>query len=566
MLTHICLENFKAYKARTELHLAPITLLYGPNSSGKSSIIQALMYAYEVIANDWLDVDQCSLSPIGLGGYWNVLNNQADFKDITFGFGYTLDENPVATKAQREFGKMSIEALESYEYWTDAVVSSPNGAAGPKWGYVEFTLSWSEQLNKPYVSKLGIYLQNDASTVHSDSKISPRDKQQHILDVVSEPSRQQVYITNINFEHDLFFYSSEEELELHPLEILLKEMDVSVDPDNDALLIPLNGMRHNAKPRLGKALELSLMADRLEEISENLAELHFSKDKDLEKKRSQLDTEQREIQANLAFLTELFSQFVITPLHHVSTTIKHMAHIGPWRDIPERNFMPSRSHDSRRWYKGLAAWDEVYQCSESQFKLVSDWMQRLKTGYSMAREDIDSRSTISTAVNLKDLSNNSRQPADIGVGISQLFPIVVAACSQRVGMVFVEQPELHIHPALQVEFGDLFCGMASLYLHLDNRLEYEEYLTGVMGPPGCKFLIETHSEHILLRLLRRIRETSDEECLDAPYRLYPHEVNVLYISQENGQTTAKNLRISEDGDFLDEWPKGFFEERAEELF
>ena len=100
MLTHICLENFKIHKQRTELQLAPITLLYGPNSSGKSSIIQAMMYGYEVIANDWLDVDQCSLSPIDLGGFWNVLNNQAEQEEIILGFGYTLDDNPVATKAQ----------------------------------------------------------------------------------------------------------------------------------------------------------------------------------------------------------------------------------------------------------------------------------------------------------------------------------------------------------------------------------------------------------------------------------------------------------------------------------
>lgn len=565
MLTHISLENFKSFQQRTELQLAPITLLYGPNSAGKSSLIQAMMYSYEVLANDWLDVDQCSLSPIDLGGFWNVLNNQTEKSEITLGFGYTLDQNPAATNALQQYGKLTIEALESYEYSPGATVTSPNGEGGPNWGYVEFTVAWSSSLKKLYVSKFSIYLQSGSFGQYGLIN-SPCDTQHHVLDVISNPDRQQVYITNINFEHELFAYVTEEEMEQHPLITLLEEMEASYSPETEALCVYLNGMNHNAKPRLGQALELELMEDRLDEIISEQAGLVFSQNKKSQEKHQALESESREIRDKLNFLTELFSQFIVTPAHSIALTLEYMAHVGPWRDIPERNFMPSRNRNSRRWFKGLAAWDEVFRCSNSEFNNISDWMRRLKTGYSLDREQIDHKSTISQSVSLLDVSGNPRKPADVGVGISQLFPIVVAACSQDIGVVSVEQPELHIHPALQVELGDLFCVMATLSLKLNEKLNYKEYILGHMGPPGCKFLIETHSEHMLLRLLRRIRETSEDEGDKYPYRLYPHEVSVLYIDQENGSSNARNLRIREDGDFIDKWPKGFFEERAEELF
>ena len=47
-------------------------------------------------------------------------------------------------------------------------------------------------------------------------------------------------------------------------------------------------------------------------------------------------------------------------------------------------------------------------------------------------------------------------PGDVGVGISQMVPVVVAALRKRDGILAIEQPELHIHPAIQVGIGDLF--------------------------------------------------------------------------------------------------------------
>ena len=82
-----------------------------------------------------------------------------------------------------------------------------------------------------------------------------------------------------------------------------------------------------------------------------------------------------------------------------------------------------------------------------------------------------------------------------------------------------------------------------------------------------QFIIETHSEHLLLRILKRIRQTYDEALYDERLLINSDDVTVLYFnSSPEGSTTVKRLRISKDGEFMDRWPRGFFEERYEDLF
>jgi len=130
-----------AHDVESSRLLAPLAMMHGGLGDEKRENSLVGLYAYEVIANDWLDVDQCTLSPIDLGGFWNTLNNNADQDEITIGMGYTLEDSPARNKAQTEFGKLSIEALETYEYLPGCTAISPNGDAGPNWGYVEFTVA-----------------------------------------------------------------------------------------------------------------------------------------------------------------------------------------------------------------------------------------------------------------------------------------------------------------------------------------------------------------------------------------------------------------------------------------
>lgn len=156
---------------------------------------------------------------------------------------------------------------------------------------------------------------------------------------------------------------------------------------------------------------------------------------------------------------------------------------------------------------------------------------------------------------------------DVGVGISQVVPVLFGcwqAMSARNG-VHIQQPELHLHPKLQAQLADVFIKCIS-----------EPTNSGT-------FLLESHSEHLLLRLLRRIREshmatvnrggslnglaTVTNIQKVKGHELKADQVSVVYVSKdESGITKMKPLRLSDDGEFIDRWPNGFFTERDIELF
>ena len=132
---------------------------------------------------------------------------------------------------------------------------------------------------------------------------------------------------------------------------------------------------------------------------------------------------------------------------------------------------------------------------------------------------------------------------DVGVGISQVLPVLVEALFNRNKLLLIEEPDIHVHPGLQAKLGDLFIESA-----LSN---------------GNTLMLESHSEHLLLRLLRRLRErytTSRDRALT------PDDIGILFIEREKGKSVVRELEIDEKGNFIGDWPQNFFAERAQELF
>jgi hypothetical protein len=146
---------------------------------------------------------------------------------------------------------------------------------------------------------------------------------------------------------------------------------------------------------------------------------------------------------------------------------------------------------------------------------------------------------------LVDVAGRTFTFEDVGSGVSCVLPVLVAAFE---GGGFIQQPELHLHPALQSELGDIFISASQ------SR--------------GSFHLIETHSEYPLLRCLRRIRETTEgKRPAQDPYALEADQVMILYFDpQGDGSTRVIPIRVSRQGEFIDRWPRGFFEERGRELF
>jgi len=131
---------------------------------------------------------------------------------------------------------------------------------------------------------------------------------------------------------------------------------------------------------------------------------------------------------------------------------------------------------------------------------------------------------------------------DVGIGVSQVLPVLVQAYASKGSLLAMEQPEIHLHPALQAELGDVF-------------------IESALGEQRNRFVLETHSEHLILRILRRIREASRQ---DSP-SITPDDVCVLYVHPRDSGAQVMEMRISPDGQFLDPWPGGFFPERIREI-
>jgi predicted ATPase len=249
-------------------------------------------------------------------------------------------------------------------------------------------------------------------------------------------------------------------------------------------------------------------------------------------------------------------------------------YIGPIRSVPERISDFSLLPENTGWAEGLAAWKYLFEKADDKFvDRINDWLSsddKLNSGYliKLSRyKEIDLTTSLDmNAAELEKLPEKRRillvhkksglevHPYDVGMGISQVLPIIIATLiteqneAPQGGIVLIEQPELHIHPRLQVALGDMFTMQAS-----------NPYVNKL-------FLIETHSEHLMLRLLRRIRETTDNTLPMPSLTLVPDDVAVLYIENKPDGLTITNLEINNDGDFDNNWPNGFFDERSEELF
>lgn len=166
------------------------------------------------------------------------------------------------------------------------------------------------------------------------------------------------------------------------------------------------------------------------------------------------------------------------------------------------------------------------------------WQEKAK------RLESDGDHELYAHVQLLDTRGHVLQVHDVGTGVSQLIPVLEAL---HFGKALIHQPELHLHPRLQSALGDLV-------------------VEPLRGPRYWSTIVESHSEHLLLRVLRRIREVCGKDRTKQP-EFSPDDVVVLYFAKDDGgRTHVRRLRVNAEGEFVDRWPNGFFTERDEDLF
>ncbi|MNO72821.1 hypothetical protein D3C76_637750 [compost metagenome] len=101
MLQKLSIKNFKAFSEWQEINLAPITLIYGPNSSGKSSIIHSIMLLKQSLTRPNLQGGLVSNGEfVDLGDFSSMVHGHALAKDISFRFSYL----PTKKQSYADFG------------------------------------------------------------------------------------------------------------------------------------------------------------------------------------------------------------------------------------------------------------------------------------------------------------------------------------------------------------------------------------------------------------------------------------------------------------------------------
>ena len=219
--------------------------------------------------------------------------------------------------------------------------------------------------------------------------------------------------------------------------------------------------------------------------------------------------------------------------------IGSLQYLGPFREQPARVYPFSGERPSILTSSGHGATDVLradYFRRGSKKRELTSAVQKWLTKADIA-SDLELRAVSDRHYDVKikhPITGEFENLADVGYGASQILPVIVAGYSLKANSLFLlEQPEIHLHPRAQSELGDFF---------------YDLHLRGIQS------IIETHSEHLILRLQKLI----------AAGKIAPESVAVNYIDPTPKGKKVIPLPLDQNGIFKNEWPHGFFEERLEE--
>lgn len=524
MIFALELENFKGIAARQRVEFAPLTLLFGANSAGKSTLLQALLYLHELLDRGTADVDRTELGgeALELGGFARLVHRHETTRAMVLRVEFASPTG--LERLGRDLADFPFPDLddEIESAWLELFVRFRTTAAyhGPLvdravigvGGYAE-PLVWLET----------------GATLRDGEPLQARVNLGHPL--IAEAAAA--------IADDWALLACPEEVQRRAG--VATDADAAVRPD------PLDPSAFDD----GRPLPVfSLSRSRLSALppaGEPLRVLPFGDDESPEKT------------AAAAQVRTFLEMVVLGTTAQLASFLRDAVYVGPLRALPPRGFLYERAGRVVSWADGLGAWDRLLADRGALVERTNHWLHRLGAGCQIVvqqlidpKADVERRPAghVDQAVRrlLLDPGTGSLVlPSEVGAGVSQLVPVLVAALEGRGGLSLVEQPEIHVHPAVQVGLGDL-C------------------IDAISREGGRRLLlIETHSEHLILRVLRRIRETTEKELqADAP-AFSQDRLSVIHVQSQPEGVRIQRLRVDEQGEFKDRWPRGFFAERMQEL-
>jgi predicted ATPase len=446
MLTQLQIQNFKGWKDTGSIRMAPITLFFGANSSGKSSIGQFLMLLKQTVESQ----DRKAVlypggknSAVQLGSFKDMVYGREAKDQITFQYEWTLPAPLVVTDPLRASGGCSGDAM-SFE--------AEIGLLDPS-------------VPIPSVRHFNYRLHKDGSTVLSiEMRRKPKEPNKFQTNatgytLVRNPGRawspgapvrfygfpdevvayhqNADFVQSLNFAHEKLFRSV---AYLGPMRTKAER------------LYSWSGTEPESVGYIGENTIPAMLAAKTRKLSLG----HYGRKKPFE-----------EI---------------------VATKLKNM---------------------------GLIESFQVKQISKNR----QDYEVKVKTKGSIGLVDLP----------------------DIGFGVSQVLPVLVECFyAPANSIILMEQPEIHLHPRAQSLLADVMIDVINAREDGQDR--------------NIQLIIETHSEHFLRRLQRRIAEDTVKK----------EQVAAYFADVSKTPAQLEELRLDIFGN-IENWPKDFFGDEMEDI-
>lgn len=436
--TSLYLENFKGFSLKNDkkantVNISPITLIYGPNSYGKSSILQSLLLLNQTV-REGEDYKNTTLLPNGatvkLGKFSDFINKNDTSKELKIEIGLPFDNY---------FDKKNKEKKQ--------------------------TPSILAQLFYAYHFKL---------------------------------IKEQIVLSEINISVILKDYSDPKQVLEFPKKLI-----------------------YTLRPNSNQSKNTSFEIIRYFKDDISIEEIYLG------------DDCKKQIVERISFF-KLEEFLANSPFEHIENIIKNLIYVSSFRTQPERYYVPE---NNRRIYVGKNGefTAEILGYDTEVNANVNSWLNRI-AGYKLSLKkdkNVNSVNLDDNKTNIKDINL-----LDLGSGIAQVLPIITQSFKSKNDVILIEEPEIHLHPRAQAELGEMFAD--------------------AIQKTGNTFIIETHSENLLLRLEKLIRRGE----------LSKDDVSVIYVDKNDSGSYCIPLILDDDGDItnINEIPDGFFEEGFNELF
>jgi len=575
MLSEYQIHNFKAFANQEKIPIRPITLLYGQNSSGKSSVLQSLLLLKQTLeeaANPQILL-LAKGGFVDLGNFSQFINHHDLDKSFSFTVFFDIKQFTDFLNVNKQSTRSTSDFLYNY------IKSNP--ILGLK-----IYFNYDVEISNIYISCIDLFVGNKQNPVISYSCMN--DSQSASVSLMVEEK------SIVCFEHSFWnawwkkFRNNFSKRIFSEIKTVLEyhyksdpsDNKISVRPTKKTIIKKLQEHMSLIESKIrdieeGEYVDLSQskindLDDQIKEASvlinlyERLDKYKFEEAQDDlllvigrcdsilcrnflpdEKVRYDFDTDEpRNHYLSLVYretgaLKPIFD-LTLMASSLLRNYLKDFIYIRPLRAYPERLYIFSENTSEEVGQTGKMIANTLYKSPEV-LDAVNQQLELFDLGYEIKianfkDEDTSDLSDVFAIRLIDKYTKVNVSLLDVGFGISQILPVIIQSVLSRNKAIVIEQPEIHIHPRLQAQLGSLLAESVKSF--------------------GNRFIIETHSEHLLLRLQKLIRNGE----------LSHEDIAVVYVDRGENGSQCLELRLDSEGDFIDEWPNGFFDEGFNEMF